>query len=89
MHGLTGWMRAMADAVPVQIDLEEEVKDLFRRKVDEFAQFCTAHWQIADDAELQGMFPGKSRDFRDGYNHALTDGLTGAIECWFEEIGYV
>jgi hypothetical protein len=79
----------MSDAVPVQIDLEQEVRDLFRSKMEEFARFCAEHWQIADEAELQGMFPGKSADFREGYNLALTDGLTGAIECWFEGIGYV
>jgi hypothetical protein len=79
----------MSDSAPIQIDLEEEVKDLLRRKMDEFARFCAEHWQITSDRDHEQTFPGTSLDFRAGYNHAMTDGLTGAIECWFEGIGYV
>lgn len=73
--------------MPDHLDLEQEVHDLFVRKMEEFVEFCGANWIISekDAAELH---PEKSADWRSGYNAALQDGLSGALDFWKEEVGY-
>jgi len=67
-----------------RLDLSAEVRDLFEQKLQEFAAFCAEHWTLTDRdmAELHGA---KGPQFKDGYNTALTDGLTGAIAHWLGE----
>jgi len=69
------------------LDLEQEVHDLFVRKIGEFVEFCGTQW-LMTDADAANLVPERSADWRAGYNAALTDGLTGALDCWKEEIGY-
>ncbi len=66
------------------LDLQSEVRELFAKKMKEFATFCGEKWTLTekDMAELQ---PWHGEEYRQGYNAALTDGLEGALNVWLEE----
>lgn len=66
---------------PECLDLTEEVTELFRRKLLEFAAFAQAHWGYSDaEARDQGL----SRDWQAGYQAALAS-LPDAIAHWTQE----
>ena len=77
----------MTDA-PFSIDLEQEVKDLFETKMREFIAFCANNWQLTDKDLLTVDGQAHSPEYQRGYNAAITDGLPGALDFWFDEMGY-
>lgn len=74
----------MSDA---PIDLEDEVRDLFKRKLEEFAAFCAADWQLSMEDHAEA-FPDEGDAHRRGYNAAMREGVLNAIEFWTEPMGY-
>lgn len=63
------------------VALTEEVEDLFKRKLQDFAAFAQKEWGVSD-AELQER--GQSKEWQAGYEAALAS-LPDAIEFWTEE----
>lgn len=74
--------------MPPSIDLEQEIKDLFKAKISEFIAFCANNWQLTDQDLLAVDGQAFSPDYLRGYNAAITDGVSGALDFWFDEIGY-
>ena len=70
------------------IDLEQEIKDLFKAKISEFIAFCANNWTLMDQDLLAVDGKAYSADYLRGYNAAITDGVSGALDFWFDEIGY-
>lgn len=71
----------------LSLDLEGEVRALFRQKMMEFLEWSQGNWTIADkDGERDEWVREKSPDYRAGYNAGI-DGMKGAFECWNEEFG--
>ncbi|MDZ4393781.1 hypothetical protein [Cypionkella sp.] len=74
---------------PAYLDLEAEIRDLFAAKIREFAAFCAENWLLSEkdmsELEVKSDHP---EAYRQGFNAAITDGLTGALDCWIDEQGY-
>lgn len=76
----------MSDTAPPFLDLESEVKDLFAKKLREFAAFCAENWTMtADEAQTLTVPVTNPEQWARGYNAAMTDGLTGAMEHWIND----
>jgi hypothetical protein len=71
----------MTDA-PFSLDLEQEVKDLFKTKMGEFIAFCANNWTLTDQDLLDVDGQVYSPDYLRGYNAAI------ALDFWFDENGY-
>lgn len=68
-----------------QINLEHQVSELFRLKMEEFLAWCAVNWTVTPAQALQdNVFDAKPEGYREGYNAAL-ENLSGALECWLEE----
>lgn len=75
---------------PQTFDLETEVRELFAAKMREFVAFCAENW-LTNAAECQNLTrPSISPEqYARGYNEAMTDGLSGALDHWLDEtMGY-
>jgi hypothetical protein len=74
---------------PDFLDLETEVRDLFEKKLREFAAFCAENWTTSE-AECQTLtVPSPCpAEYARGYNVALKDGISGAMDHWLDETGY-
>ncbi len=67
------------------INLEYQVSELFRLKMEEFVRWCGENWTVtAEQAIKDNIFDAKPPGYREGYNAAV-EGLPGALECWMEE----
>lgn len=74
---------------PTTFDLETEVRELFIAKLQEFAAFCADNWQLTEKDMAEIVAPCEHPEaYRQGYNAAMTDGLTGALDHWRDETGY-
>lgn len=72
--------------IPGHLNLETEVRDLFEAKFREFAAFCAAKWLMTPRDMLELIEPCEHPDaYRQGWNAAMTNGLTGAMEHWMDE----
>jgi hypothetical protein len=75
---------------PMTFDLETEVRDLFAAKMREFAAFCAENW-LTSASECEALTkPSRApAEYARGYNEAMTDGISGALDHWLdEELGY-
>ena len=71
---------------PDRLNLETEVRDLFVAKLTEFAAFCAEQWIMTPRDMLELTEPCEHPDaYRQGYNAAMTNGLTGAMQHWLDE----
>ena len=78
----------MVDATPF-LDLETEVKELFAKKLRQFAAFCAQSWTMtAEEAQTLTQPVNDPQQWAEGYNAAMTGGLSGALEHWLEEGQY-
>lgn len=74
---------------PHTFDLETEVRDLFEKKLREFAAFCAEHWDMTVDQAMTLTNPTESPvAYTRGYNDAMSNGLESALEHWLDETGY-
>ena len=68
-----------------RINLEHQVSELFRLKLEEFAEWAAANWTISDlQAKADNVFDTKPDGYREGFNAAI-EGLPTVIECFLEE----
>lgn len=68
-----------------RLNLEYQVSELFRLRMEEFAKWCSENWTITPEQALRdNVFDTKPAGYREGYNAAL-EGLAGAVECFLEE----
>jgi hypothetical protein len=76
----------------MHLDLETDVRDLFIAKLREFEAFCRENWQMTEQDMRDIIRPIAATTLQDayieGYNAAMTDGLTGALDLWTDEMGY-
>jgi hypothetical protein len=71
--------------VTERINLEHQVSELFRLKMEEFASWAAEHWKVTElEARQDNFFDLKPPGYREGFNAAI-EGLSGAIECFLEE----
>lgn len=70
----------------MSLDLENEVRALFREKMMEFFGWAEANWTLKPSDKEDEWLAEKSEDYLDGYNAAI-EGLKTAFECWNEEFG--
>lgn len=67
------------------INLEHQVSELFRLKMEEFVKWCSENWTVTpEEAIRDNIFDQKPPGYRDGYNAAM-ENLSGAFDCWMEE----
>jgi hypothetical protein len=67
-----------------RVNLEVEVADLLRRKLEEFADWCGRHWILTEDqAAKDETFSAKPPAYREGHNDAVTS-MRGAVDCFLE-----
>ncbi|MGR9252690.1 hypothetical protein [Rhizobium leguminosarum] len=67
------------------INLEYQVSELFRLKMEEFAAWCAENWTVTEfQAKADNIFDAKPAGFREGYNEAMQN-LRGAVDCFLEE----
>jgi hypothetical protein len=68
-----------------RINLEYQVSELFRLKMEEFVAWCVENWTVTREQAIRdNIFDSKPEGYREGYNSAI-EGLTMALECWMEE----
>jgi hypothetical protein len=68
-----------------RVNLEYQVRELFRLKMEEFAHWCADNWTVtAEQAIRDNVFDAKPPGYREGYNAAV-EGISGAIDCFLEE----
>lgn len=69
-----------------RFSLEAEVEELFRAKMREFAAWAADNWTMTE-AEAQTLTEPTAcpAEYAKGYTAAMTQGLSGALECWMEE----
>lgn len=68
-----------------RINLEAEVADLLRSKMEEFLAWCAENWTVTpEEAVRDNIFDTKPDGYREGYNAAV-EGLQGALDCWIED----
>ena len=70
----------------MSLDLEAEVRALFREKMMEFLDWTQANWMITAKDRKEEWLSDKSDDYCDGYNGGV-EAIKGAFECWNEEFG--
>jgi len=74
---------------PDHLDLESEIHALFETKLREFAAFCRENWQMTDKDIAELVMPVEHpQAWLQGYNAAITDGISGALDFWLDEGGY-
>lgn len=67
------------------MNLEYQVAELFRARMEDFAKWCAENWTVTPEQALQdNVFDSKPAGYREGYNAAI-EGLSGAIDCFLEE----
>lgn len=68
-----------------RINLEYQVAELFRLKIEEFADWCAENWTVTEiEAKADNIIDAKPAGYREGYNAAV-EGLRGAVECFLED----
>ena len=68
------------------MNIETEVRELFSAKMREFAVFCAENWTItAREAETLTNPTTCTKSYARGYNDAISDGLSGALDHWLDE----
>lgn len=68
-----------------RLNLEYQVRELFKQKMEEFVEWCGQNWTVTPaQAIADNIFDGKPPGYREGYNNAI-EGLGGALECFLEE----
>lgn len=68
-----------------RINLEHQVSELFRLKMEEFAKWAAENWTVTElEARQDSVFDLKPAGYREGYNAAI-EGLAGAIDCFLED----
>ena len=68
-----------------RVNLEYQVAELFRLKMEEFADWASENWTVtAEEAIKDNIFDSKPPGDREGYNAAV-EGLRGAIDCFLED----
>lgn len=68
-----------------RINLEYQVAELFRLKMEEFADWCAENWTVTElQAKADNVFDGKPPGFREGYNDAMRQ-IRGAVDCFLED----
>ena len=74
----------------MNFNLEAEIRELFAAKLREFAAFCAENWLTSAKECNDLTRPSKApAEYARGYNEAMTDGLSGALDHWLdEELGY-
>ena len=79
----------MVMSAPEHLDLETEIRDLFEKKMREFAAFCAENWTTSEEEcrSLTDPSPCPS-EYARGYNAAVKDGISGALDHWLDEMGY-
>lgn len=68
------------------LDLEAEVRALFREKIVEFLDWTQENWTIADQERKEDWLRDKSADYCDGYN-AGVEAIKDAFKIWNDEYG--
>ncbi len=71
-----------------RLDLENEVRELFIAKLKEFAKFCAEMAIDENEIERDPWASEKGKDYIEGYNAGVTDGVDGALSMFIEEHGY-
>ncbi|AID18366.1 putative PRK12775-containing protein [Rhizobium phage vB_RleM_PPF1] len=67
------------------INLEYQVAELFRLKMEEFATWCAENWTVTElQAKADNIFDTKPTGFREGYNEAMQN-IRGAVDCFLED----
>ena len=75
------------DDLSPMFSLDEEVKELFERKIREFARYLAEEWTLTEaEWRRDNLDEGRPAAWLEGYNAALTDGVEGALSLWMDEV---
>lgn len=63
-------------------DAFSRLSDAARDMIREFAKWCADNFCMTE-GDIDEF--GETGDYMRGYNAAMTDGLSGALDCFFDE----